>query len=122
MSARRTNANNNNNNYNESMAAWSRVQNRSPRWRAQPSNRNGMPVLGEVRLHTRTGIMYVYELYKKHPRGKERAGWLRYDTWVWKALGRFPNRFARPKDLRKFDRKTLGLPAAPATFVQLQFR
>ena len=116
------NSNNKNNNTNttKNNNMW-RTQVRSPRWHATRANRGNLPVLGEVRMHRRSGMLYIYELYTLRGRG-ERAGWLRYDTWTRKQLGRFPLRLARPRDLVKLDRKALGLPEAPVTLVHTTFK
>lgn len=72
-------------------------------------------------MHRRSGLLYVYELYTLRGRG-ERVGWLRYDTWTRKQLGRFPMKVARPQELVKLDRKALGLPDAPVTLVRMTFK
>ena len=98
-----------------------RTQTRTPRWGVRKSDRANLPVIGEVRMHRKSGIMYVYELYRVRRRGPERAGWLRLDTWVRRALPSFPFPVARERNLVKFNRAQLGLEDAPATFVQITF-
>lgn len=97
-----------------------RTQARSPRWQPSQTNRGNLPVLGEVRVHKRTGIMYIYDLARVS-RSKEMAKWLRYDTWVWHALHKFPYKTARVQDLRKFDRRHLHLAEGPITLVHTNF-
>lgn len=120
--ARKNAANNNkkNNNDDNNNNMW-RTQVRSPRWHATKSNRGNHPVLGEVRMHRRSGLLYVYELYSVRGRG-ERVGWLRYDTWTRKQLMKFPLKMARPRDLVKLDRKGLGLPEGRVTLVHTTFK
>jgi hypothetical protein len=87
-------------------------------WRI--THKTEMPQIGEVRLHKRTGIMYIYGLFPS--RKGERAGWVRFDTLQWKAIGRFPYKIARPKDLLKFPRSAMGLPEGPITTAKLMFK
>lgn len=77
-------------------------------------------------MHIKTGLMYIYEF--RHSKGKDRVEWLRFDTWVWGALGQFPYKVARERDLRRFNRRALHMnvngenrdPTEP-TFVQMEF-
>lgn len=117
--ATRRNANNNNNNENDNNNYRQEVvtQERSPQWRTANMQPNG-PALGEVRFHKKTGLMYIYQIHK------ERVGWWRYDTWVWRVLDKFPRRRAMARELRKFNRRALGLAGTDRrpTFVQVGFK
>lgn len=73
-------------------------------------------LIGEVRVHPRTGLWYVYEF---HPDNTLR--WLRYDTFVWGALARFPRPVADERDLLSIKRGTLVRPEdAPPFFPRMQ--
>lgn len=78
---------------------------------------NSRPMLDEVRVHRKNGLTYIYEFIP----GKDRAGWLRYDTWVWGAWSRFPNKLAHARDLRRFNRERLHLADGEATFLHSTF-
>lgn len=76
------------------------------------------PQLGEVRVHRKNGLTYIYEVVPN----KERLGWLRHDTWLWGAWARFPNKLANVRDLRRFDRARLDLSGdEPVTFLHCRF-
>ena len=114
-SARPTPNNNNNNNNNNNRDP---VSARFARHNAAQAAHPNAPVLSEVRVHRRSGLMYIYEIYKG------RVGWWRMDTGLWGALEKFPRRRASPRELRKFDRKALGLGGGTSrpTFVHMQFK
>lgn len=75
------------------------------------------PVLGEVRVHRRTGVWYVWDFKP----GTERLAWLRYDAFAWNMLRSFPRPVARASELRRFNRTKLGLNGDGPTFVQFKF-
>lgn len=63
--------------------------------------------IGEVRVHRRTGLLYIHEFV---PGAKDdRLGWLRFDTWVWGAWRQFPQKTARESDLVRLDRRAMRL-------------
>lgn len=92
-------------------------------WRAANNSnnarnrRNQGPVIGEARVHRKTGLTYIFERIP----GTERLGWLRYDTWWWGALRKFPWRIAKAKHLVKFPRRALELKDADFTIVHSAF-
>lgn len=82
------------------------------------NNRPQGPVPGEIRVHKRTGVFYVLH-YKP---GTERAAWVRWDALLWDMLSTFPRPIAKTSELRKFNRRKLGLedPNAP-TYAEVKF-
>ena len=113
VQARNNNNNNNRNNYSRRP-----VEAHWPMYNAKHlANKKNSPPLGEVRWHRKTGLMYIYQVYKG------RVGWWRLDTGLWDALGRFPWRQANPRFLRRFDRKTLQLGGrnTTPTYVKMHF-
>lgn len=77
------------------------------------------PVLGEVRVHAKTGTLYIWEFVP----GGDRPDWLRFETWVRGSWRDFPESTAREEDLRRLDRRAmrLGGPRGDPTFARLTF-
>lgn len=78
-----------------------------------------MAVLGEVRAHDKTGLLYIYEF---HP-STGRPAWLRFDTWTRGALAKFPNaELPDSAALKPLNRAALGLRGQGPTFARLGFQ
>ncbi len=84
---------------------------------ASRGNRRDGPQEGEIRVHKRTGLWYVWDFLPGTNRGK----WMRWDTTVWNMWRIFPAPTARAVDLRRFNRRKLNLEGNGPTFVRVEF-
>lgn len=76
------------------------------------------PQVSEVRVHRRTGLMYVWEYVP----GTDLLRWLRFDTFSYGMWRMFPRRIAKVADLRRINRAKIGMEAGPITFGRMEFQ
>ena len=86
--------------------------------REAPNNAAKGPQIGEVRVHRRTGLVYVWEYVP----GTDLLRWLRFDTFSYGMWRMFPRRVAKVGDLRRINRAKIGMDAGPVTFARLEFQ
>lgn len=91
--------------------------NANSRVTAGPANVSRGPVHGEVRLHKRSGLMYIWEFVP----GTEKFRWMRLDTYALGLWRVFPRRFAKTGDLRRPNRARMGLQGDGPVFARIEF-